>query len=96
MTTLHILSDSGIDCAGKVAIVTGGARGIGFSVTKRLAARGIHVIMGKCVRTVYIMYCSPIAFIIKLPKPVLNAPSNYIVYGRDVCWSIPHPNCIAV
>jgi NAD(P)-dependent dehydrogenase (short-subunit alcohol dehydrogenase family) len=32
---------------GIVAIVTGGARGIGYEITKELVQQGIHVIIGK-------------------------------------------------
>jgi NAD(P)-dependent dehydrogenase (short-subunit alcohol dehydrogenase family) len=35
-----------ISLAGKVALVTGGARGLGVEISRQLAARGAHVIVG--------------------------------------------------
>lgn len=34
---------------GKVAIVTGGAKGIGYQTVKHLARLGMHVIIGKVI-----------------------------------------------
>jgi len=39
------MTDSSRNLAGKVAIVTGGSRGIGAAVAKRLAAAGAHVVL---------------------------------------------------
>lgn len=39
------MTDSSKSLAGKVAIVTGGSRGIGAAVAKRLAAAGAHVVL---------------------------------------------------
>lgn len=45
--TRHALSagDAATDLTGRVAIVTGGARGIGGAVTRLFAARGAHVVI---------------------------------------------------
>lgn len=39
-------SDLAVDLAGKVAIITGGTRGIGFDVVKMFLSKGCHVITG--------------------------------------------------
>ena len=36
-------------CEGKVAVVTGGNKGIGYETVKGLCKAGMSVIMGKCL-----------------------------------------------
>lgn len=43
---LHLLFSEIINKTGKVAIITGGARGIGLEVVKKLVQCGMHVVIG--------------------------------------------------
>lgn len=62
---------------GKVAIVTGGAKGIGYQTVKHLARLGMHVIIGKVIIfLIYFLFQKVIFFSFK--EYFLSSTSKYM------------------